>query len=408
MKLRIGNKQLIRDINRQLIINEVRLNAPMSRTDLAKNLKLGLSTITNIVEELKEQNLVFETGEADSTGGRKPIMLDFNHQYGYTIGIKIEENCMLLALTDLKVEVKESCKVTFKKNSNSDIVLNLLIESIDKLINKIPKGKSLMGIGIAISGLVDQKKGQLIFSGMLNWKGINICKILEEHFKVAVFIDNDVNAYTLAELWQGKGKTLSDFIVVTYGSGVGSGIVLNHKLYRGNFGGAGEIGHMVIDIGGKKCECGQRGCLEAYASEAFILEYIKENKEFYNDCIIDVNEDLSIEKVYEYAKQGDMLAINGLKLSAKYFAYGLVSIINLLNPSTIILAGEGLVAKDIIIPVVKDIVKDNFFKMHNKKVEVLISDLGEYAFEIGASLLVVSKLFEMPLYEERESSLSSL
>ncbi|MFL0266732.1 ROK family protein [Candidatus Clostridium radicumherbarum] len=408
MKLRIGNKQLIRDINRQLIINEVRLNAPMSRTDLAKNLKLGLSTITNIVEELKEQNLVFETGEADSTGGRKPIMLDFNHQYGYTIGIKIEENCMLLALTDLKVEVKESCKVTFKKNSNSDIVLYLLIESIDKLINKIPKGKSLMGIGIAISGLVDQKKGQLIFSGMLNWKGINICKILEEHFKVAVFIDNDVNAYTLAELWQGKGKSLSDFIVVTYGSGVGSGIVLNHKLYRGNFGGAGEIGHMVIDIGGKKCECGQRGCLEAYASEAFILEYIKENKEFYNDCIIDVNEDLSIEKVYEYAKQGDMLAINGLKLSAKYFAYGLVSIINLLNPSTIILAGEGLVAKDIIIPVVKDIVKDNFFKMHNKKVEVLISDLGGYAFEIGASLLVVSKLFEMPLYEERESSLSSL
>jgi glucokinase-like ROK family protein len=408
MKLRIGNKQLIRDINRQLIINEIRLNAPISRTDLAKNLKLGLSTITNIVEELKEQSLVFETGEADSTGGRKPIMLGFNHQYGYTIGIKIEENCMLLALTDLKVEVKESCKVVFKKNSDSDKVLILLIESIEKLISKIPKGKSLIGIGIAISGLVDQEKGQLIFSGMLNWQGIDICKILEEHFKVAVFIDNDVNAYTLAELWQGQGKSLSDFIVVTYGSGVGSGIVLNHKLYRGNFGGAGEIGHMVIDIGGKRCECGQRGCLEAYASEAFILEYIKENKEFYKECIIEINDDLSIEKVYEYAKRGDMLAINSLQLSAKYFAYGLVSIINLLNPSTIILAGEGLVAKDIIIPIVRNIVKDNFFKMHNRKLEVLISDLGEYAFEIGASLLVVSKLFEMPLYEERESSLSSL
>lgn len=399
MKLRTGNKQLIKDINRVLIINEIRFNAPISRSDLAKNLKLGQSTVTNIIEELKFQKIVIESGEADSTGGRKAIMLDFNYDFGYTIGIKISEDCIILALTDLQVKIMESSMVSFARNSDSKKVLEILITQIQQLMKKLPKDKRILGIGIAISGLVDQNKGQLIFSGMLKWQGINICHMLEQYFKVPVFIDNNVNAYALAELWQGHGKNLKDFIVVTYGTGIGCGIVINHKLYRGNFGGAGEIGHMVIDVEGRKCECGQRGCLEAYASEKFILEYINENRCFYKDSIIDITRELNILEVYKYALKGDMLAINSLKLSAKYLAYGLLSIINVLNPSTVILAGEGLVAKDILIPIITDVVGKNFFNKHNKKIQIVVSNLGDEAWEIGASILVVSKLFEMPLYE---------
>lgn len=406
MKLRIGNKELIKDINRSLVIKEIRMNGPISRTDISKNLNLGLSTVTNIVEELESQNLVHEVGEADSTGGRKPILLEFNYNYGYIIGIKIEENNLIFALTNLKSEIIEKRIVPFKKGTNSNTVLNMVVENIEKLITKIPYNKNLMGIGVAVSGLVDQQKGKLIYSGMLNWSNVEIGNILENKFNVPVYIDNDVNAYTLAELWYGHGRELNNFIVVTYGSGIGSGIVINKKLYTGDFGGAGEIGHMVLVVEGRKCECGQRGCLEAYASEDFIVDYIRDNIKMYSESKIDLTEDLSIEKVYEYAKEGDMLAIDVLRLSAKYLGYGLLSVINLLNPSTIILAGEGMIAKDIILPVINDIVKNNFFKMHEKKVQIKVSELGDEGWVIGASTLAISKLFEIPLYEGQDYALT--
>lgn len=408
MKLRIGNKELIKDINRSLVINEIRLNETISRTDISKNLNLGLSTVTNIIDELEQQNLIYEIGEADSTGGRKPILIKFNNNYGYIIGIKIEENNLLLALTDLKGDISYRVKVSFKKGSSSEIVLNILIENILDLIKRIPSNKNLLGIGIAVSGLVDQKKGLLIYSGMLNWDNVNIREILKNKFDVPIYVDNDVNVYSMAELWHGKGIQLSNFIVISYGSGIGSGIVINKKLYTGQFGGAGEIGHMVLVAGGRQCECGQRGCLEAYASENFIMDYIKENISFYNESIINLNEDLSIEKIFEFAKKGDMLAINALKLSAKYLGYGILNVINIFNPSTIILAGEGMIAKDIILPIVNEIVQNNFFKMHEKKIKILISELGEDAWVIGASTLVISNLFEMPLYEGQDSTIITI
>jgi N-acetylglucosamine repressor len=408
MKLRIGNKELIKDINRSLVINEIRLKESISRTDISKNLNLGLSTVTYIIDELKQQSLIYEIGEADSTGGRKPILIEFNYNYGYIIGIKIEENNILLALTNLKGSITERVKVPFKKGSASEEVLNILITKIEELIKAIPLNKNLLGIGVAVSGLVDQQKGKLIYSGMLNWENIDIKGILNQSFGVPIYIDNDVNVYSMSELWHGKGISLSNFIVISYGAGIGAGIVINKKLYTGHFGGAGEIGHMILVAGGRQCECGQKGCLEAYASEEFIIDYIKENIAFFNESIINLNEDLSIEKIYEYARKGDMLAINSLKLSAKYLGYGILNIINIFNPSTIILAGEGMVAKDIILPIVNDIVQNNFFKMHEKKIQILVSELGEDAWVIGASTLVTSNLFEMPLYEGQDSTIMAI
>lgn len=408
MKLRIGNKELIKDINRSLVINEIRLKESISRTDISKNLNLGLSTVTYIIDELKNLGLIYEVGEADSTGGRKPILIEFNYNYGYIIGIKIEENNIIMALTNLKGDIINKEKIPFKKGSSSEVVLCMLTSNIHELIKAIPLNKNLLGIGIAVSGLVDQRKGKLIYSGMLNWNNVDIRGILKESFEVPIYIDNDVNVYSMAELWHGKGISLSNFIVISYGAGIGSGIVINKKLYTGQFGGAGEIGHMILVAGGRKCECGQRGCLEAYASEDFIMDYIKENISFFNESIINLEDELSIEKIFEYARKGDVLAINSLKLSAKYLGYGILNVINIFNPSTIILAGEGMVAKDIILPIVNDIVVNNFFKIHEKKIRILVSELGEDAWVIGASTLVISNLFEMPLYEGQDSTIMEI
>lgn len=408
MQMRSGNKQLIRDINKSLIINEIRLNSPVSRTKIGKRLNLGLSTVTYIVDELIKQKVVLENGEADSTGGRRPVNLEFNYDYGYTIGIKIEENCIIAALTNLSARVLIRKKVKYKKNIDSSKVIELIISQIEDLKGEISEEKNILGIGIAVSGLVDKENGCVIYSGLLNWRNVDIKNGLEKHFNIPVFLDNDVNAYTLAELWQGYGRKVKDFIVISYGAGIGSGIVLNSRLYKGAFGGAGELGHTIVQVEGRLCECGQKGCLEAYASEKFLIDYIKENISTYKDTKIRTIDSLSIENISRYAEKGDRLAVDSLKISAKYLGYGILSIVNLLNPSTIILAGEGLRGMNIVLPVVKNIVKNNFFKSHNQKLEVLVSELGDEAWEKGAALLVISELFEMPLYRENKNEFSSL
>lgn len=404
MKLRKGNKKLIKDINRTLIINEIRLKGKISRTDISKNLNLGLSTVTNIIEELKSQGFVIEIGESSSTGGRRPILLQFNYNYGYIIGAKIEEDNVKFVLTNLDMDIVYKENMNFSKGCPYENVIKIIAEKILEIKKVIPKNKNLLGIGIAVSGLVDQNKGELIYSGMLNWENVKIAEILQQALNVPVYVDNNVNAYTLAELLKGRGKILNNFMVVTYGAGIGAGIVINNKLFRGDFGGAGELGHTVLVVEGKKCECGQRGCLEAYASDRFVEEYIKENMQFYNESIIDINQDLSIKKVYEYAKKGDKLAVNAIRLSSKYLGYGVLSAINLLNPSNIILAGEGMVAEDIVVPIVKDIIKNNFFSNYSKKIDINVSNLGYNAYEIGAAALVVNELFQAPLYYENQNS----
>ncbi|MEZ0537612.1 ROK family protein [Caldicellulosiruptoraceae bacterium PP1] len=402
MRLRKGNKELIKDINRALVINEIRTNEKINRKKIAQNLGLGLSTVTYIIDELINQNLVFEVGEADSTGGRKPILLQFNYDYGYTIGIRIKNNLFEIALTNLKPNIISMKRIPFKKGSSSDLVVDLIIHEIDNIINSLSSDKKLLGIGISVSGIVDSNKGKLIFSGLLNWEQVDFKLTIENKFGIPVYVENDVKAFTQTELWFGYGKEFNNFLVITYGAGIGSGIVINKRIYNGDFGGAGELGHIILYANGRKCECGNHGCLEAYSSESFISDYIREHIKFYSDSIIDINTELNIDDVYQYALLGDYLAIHALKASAQNLGLGIISAINLLNLSTIILAGEGMIAKDFLLPVIKDTVSNNFFKRCDSKVTILTSQLNDDAWVIGASILAVRNLFDIPIFYEQK------
>ena len=398
--LRIGNKQLIKDLNRSLVIEKIRRSGPLSRTDISKSLNLGLSTITNIVEELKNENLVFETGEADSTGGRKAILLEFNYKLGYTIGIKIEEDHIILALTDLKASILDKEDKFFRKGESADKVIELLIKGIDSLIikNNILKSQ-LMGIGVAISGLVNIQEGILTRSSLLGWHEVNIKKSIEEFIDVPVFIDNNVNAYALAELELGFGKTHENFICISVGAGVGAGIVIDKKLYYGKFGGAGEIGHSIIQVNGYPCHCGQHGCSEMYVSDKFFTnEGPNLLKEKYPKSLLK-DSSFSPKEVYESAMGGDELAMELLKKSGEYLGVTLVNVINTINPSIIVLVGERMVVKDLFIHHAMKIAKQNFFSPASFDTKVYVSNLGEDAWVIGASLLAINHLFEVPIYK---------
>jgi len=406
--LRIGNKQLIKDLNRALVIDRIRNYGPISRTDISKETKLGLSTVTNIVEELKNTKLIFEVGEASSSGGRRPILLEFNYQFGYAIGIKIEESHIVIALTDLRAKILDKVILSFTKGAVAEEVISLIVEGVRRILNQanISEDK-LLRIGIAVSGLINGQKGIVLRSTLLGWNNVNLGEQIEKEFGIPTHIDNDVNAYTLAELSIGYGKSHGNFICISVGAGIGAGIVIDKKLYLGQFGGAGEFGHTIINVNGHQCHCGQRGCLEMYASEKFLVKEGALLSQQFKGTVLE-GSDFAFDLVYEAALKRDALGLELLKRLGEYLGVGLINVINSLNPETIILAGEGIIAKDFFLPYVQEAAKQNFFSQAGHHTNIVISELGNDAWVTGAALIAINQLFPVPIYDDPQTKTFNL
>jgi glucokinase-like ROK family protein len=406
--IRIGNKDLIKDINKAKVIEEIRTSSPISRTDIAKKTNLGLSTITKIIAELGQQGLILEIGEGDSSGGRKPIHLEFNNNFGYVIGIKVETERVVMALRNLNVELIQALTINYPASSNWPYVIDQIKQGIRTLkMTALKHGKEILGLGLGVSGIVDIKQGILLYSRMLNWDRVPFKEILEKEFDIPVSVDNDVNTYALAELLYGAGKIYNNFICVSIGVGIGAGIILNHQLYRGEFGGAGEFGHFIVNMDGEPCYCGQRGCLENYASDKFIIHKTQEllaQSSDKNSILYAKRDQLSISDIYEAARRGDVYAKAAYNEVGKNIGIGLANIINVFNPAAIIVTGEGIAAKEFIADGITRFAGRNYFASQ-QTCPIIFSELGKYGWEIGAATAAIIELFEAPIYQGTRSPL---
>lgn len=405
-KLRKADKSLIKELNRSAVIDAIRHKGPISRTDLAKDTKLGQSTMTNIIEKLKNLGLVNEIGEADSTGGRKAILLEFNNLFAYAIGIKIMKDHLIFALTDLQANIIEKKEIYFESPSDSQLIINLMKSTINQiLIEYQVESNNLIGIGIAVSGLVNSKRGVVLRSPLLNWNNVDLATPLKDEFQLPVLIDNDVNAYTYAELEFGYGKSTNQFICISIGDGIGSSFVIDRKLYKGEYGGAGEFGHTIINVDGRPCHCGQYGCLETYLSNQSLNLNAQEFASRYPDSDL-FRENINYETLTKAARNRDQLALVLFDQISKYLSVGLINAINSFNPKKIVLIGEALLGKDYFIENAIKKSKENFFQGSFES-EVVLSKLGDDAWLQGAALLAIDQLFQPPIYEEANSLISS-
>ncbi|HHT06832.1 MAG TPA: ROK family transcriptional regulator [Hydrogenispora sp.] len=407
--LRRGNKTLIKDLNRALVLYHLRRHGPLSQAEIAQQTKLSPSTLSKITEELKERKMIKEVGEGPSKGGRKPVFLEFNYDYGYAIGIKIEVKRVTIVLTDLKAQILDKNEMKFDYGTSSDEVIALIIEGITELTAR-NKGEDRhwLGVGIGVSGLVNKQKGELIYSRLLGWNRVPFRKILQEKFSVPVYVDNDVNVYTLAELTYGYGQDLNNFILVISGVGIGAGFVFNRQIYRGEFGGAGEVGHMVIFPEGKNCYCGRQGCLEAHAGEKYIIEETKRLLSADKDSpLYAERSSLTIERVLAAAEQGDHHARKALYTAGRNLGIGLVNLINIVNPAAIILSGENINGIEYMKPGLDEVINENFFNQYCKAFDIRISELGEDAWVIGAATLVINQQFQAPILRKEKTVLTS-
>lgn len=311
----------------------------------------------------------------------------------YSLGVDLGGTKILSGVIDTETgTVIDWTKKRTKKEKGKDIILQRIIESVEKTICKaqIPMSQ-ISSLGIGAAGQVDRERGVLISSPNLECYDVDLKQILENYFHIPVYVGNDVEVATLGEKQFGNGVGYDNFVCIFVGTGIGSGIVQNGKIYRGATGTAGEIGHIIVDSGGRQCSCGGNGCLEAYASrtaiEKKIMAAIKKGHNSVITELIKENGGLRSKHIKQALDEGDEIVMNSVTEAAEYLSSGLATIINFYNPQLIILGGGLIEAVDFYydITVKKALAKS--LPTPSEQVKITKTALKDHSGIIGASLL---------------------
>ena len=386
-KNQIARPNTIRDINKQIVLNYVRERSPISRAEISRQTELQRSTVSSIVDELQISGLIEEIGIGCSTGGRKPTLLKLKTGTPVAIGVDITPRQTTIALADLAGKVLE--KEEFPTSPDADFMSNQIIERVSRFAHKHKKYE--LGVGISVPGIADQVLGKSLYIPYFQWRDWDICQQIFEKTGLGVTIDNDANAIALAELWFGREKIrkISNFITVLVGEGIGTGIIFDGQVYRGEKGAAGEFGHMIVGVDAPvPCSCGSRDCWEAHASEnAIIARY---HNLFSKN--LQITNGITISKLISLAEQGEKQAIEALKVTAKYLGIGISNLIVGLSPQAVIVSGSITRAWHIIGDEVLSIAERSV-RRDLPAPTILASTLGDNPTLIGALSLVLARKF---------------
>ncbi len=244
-------------------------------------------------------------------------------------------------------------------------------------------------LSIVVPGTVDAKTGKVIKAPNLPClDGFHLAGALADELHLPVILENDGNAAAIGEMWQGGARGRRSFLFVTLGTGVGGGIILDGKLWRGANNSAAEIGHMSVEpFGGVACGCGSRGCLEVYASATAIVRMAREAKPRHSASCLSVGEGLTAEDVYRAGKQGDALAIEVFHCMGAYLGVGLANLINILNPEMIVIGGGVAGGWDLFEKDVRHQVDEHAFPLPASECQIVLAECGDDAGLLGAALL---------------------
>jgi N-acetylglucosamine repressor len=340
------------------------------------------------VEKLQESNLIEEIGAGNSNGGRKPTLLKLRTGTPIALGVDVTPRKTTIALADLTGNVL--IKEVIPTSSDLEFMSDRILEKISELLKTMPVIPNNFEIGISLPGIIDYINGTSIYIPYFQSRNWDIARQIGEKFNLPVTMDNDANAIALAELWfgQGKIKKVSNFINVHIGEGIGTGIIFDGQIYRGEKGAAGEFGHMIIgsesDV---TCSCGSTNCWEAHASEKSILaRYYKLSK---NSSHTD---GVGIEQLISLATLGEESAVSALKETAKYIGIGLSNLIVGLSPQAIVMSGQIIKAWDLISREILNITERSVRRDLTQPI-LIPSSLGDSPTLIGAFCLVLAKKF---------------
>ncbi len=405
-----ADQAFVRETNLSLVLRLIHTQSPISRAQLAVISGLNKSTVSSLADELLERKLIHETGTNSIGAGRPATLLEMNPQAGYVIGVELGVDFVSIAVTDFLGNIlwrrKEDADPADDQAKMIGQTLRIVKEAM--AVGK-KKNYSFLGLGLATPGTVNIEKGILIFAPNLHWRNVPFGKIFSEQTKLKVFVENDANAAATAEHLFGTAKQCQDFLFVFAGVGIGGGLFLNGKLYRGKNGYAGEIGHSPITAEPSQtvCHCGNRGCWETYANQYSIIQRVRARLEVKRSSIIpkllaEQNSQITIPLIKQAADAGDIEAIESFTEAGHAMGQGLAGLINIFNPEKIILGGPLSVAGEYLLPAIKETVAHHSLPEIDQQAEVVLSPFGPDASLIGAIAIVVDDVLSQPIHVERK------
>lgn len=374
-----GGSVKTRRINRQRLLKVIRQLGPISRADLAKRTRLSPPTVSALVEDLAtEAGLIREVGMGASSGGRPPVLIEFNANYGCLVGVDIGSRMLRLALADLQGNVLARHEERTRADER-DAVINQVLSGIETLVRQ--SGRSLdklFAIGIAAAGMTDVTTGRVISAANLaGWTDVPLREIVERRFGAPTQVDNDANMAALGERWRGVAQHASDFVFLALGAGVGAGIVIGHRLHRGHRWYAGEVGRMMLDYRAWNIDFGDRGYLESRIGAAAIPTWAQAR------AVLDRagrDHEAEMRVVIDMARRGDAEAKAVLDELAIYLGTAITNIVALLDPALIVFGGGLSHAGDLLVEPVRKVVSNAVPNVP----DLQISALGDDAQVMGS------------------------
>lgn len=394
----------LRNLNRAVVLTNIYKYGPISKSKLAELGSLSRVTITNILDKLLEQGLIIFQSKGKSTGGRQPGLFKLNYDAFFALGIDIGESEINGILINLKGEILKKETVEYKINNNNTI--NLIVEKSTKIINSLLKFPNLLiekvlGIGISFPGTVDPISGIIYDSPNVDGVGLSLKEIFKKqiNINIPVFIENDANAAALGEYWFDSGMYKNFILYIFAGEGTGCGLVINGKIYRGFNHAAADVGHTVIDLNGRKCRCGNFGCVETYTSYESIVRRFEEKIKQGETSSISINGDsqtdiIKVERIIEEAKKGDQLALKIIEETGRILGIACVNLINLYDPDIVIIGGKLSKANELIMDPLEKIIKDRSKGIQRDRLLITQAKLEPNACAIGAAALVIEELLK--------------
>ena len=383
--MKLKNHSLIKSINRAIVLNKIRTKSPISRSQIAKETELDKKSITNFVTMLLKEGLVQETGKIGASAGRPSTMLTFTDKF--VSGIYVSPEFIEVIVIDLygRIDFHNKIKYEFKND------INAVKSAFNKAVKGIftnHKAVDMLGIGVSFPGIIDFEKNTIIEAvNMSCLEGIDYSEEFTIH-GIDVFYEHSPHCSALAHKWFGSGKNFSDFMVLDITNGIGAGMVNNRRLFHGAGNYAGEIGHITIEKNGKKCRCGNNGCLEAYASEDIILKQFSEYVPVTSENLED-----NIQKILINDNCKKILTQVGQQL-----AQALATTVNLLSPKVIVL--NGLMIEcfgDFLLKIINNEIGKYCLKKCLDETQITTSSL-QFPHVLGAASLALSHIFEVEDY----------
>ena len=390
----------------------VRTRGLVSKSELSRLTDLKFPVVSEMTDELVEEGLVEENGLGPSTGGRRPVLFGLRADARCAIGLNVGPRTLTAVVTDLNASVLSRIEEPSEMAKGPETLFARVRETLQRLFDGLAgmQGK-ILGIGLALPGpILDSRGASFSPPSYPGWGELRVGELLEAEVDLPVLLDNDANAAALGEHLYGAGREAKDMFYLNADRGVGGAVILNGFLHRGTQGGAGAIGHCVVDLEGPQCGCGRYGCLEAFAGRVAIARRAARALKLAGgrELAGKAPDEITSQDVIAAGLVGDSLAKDVLRETGRYLGLGIANAVNLYDPELVVVGGSTLQAGDLILEPAIETARRRAMTGMAEEVRIVQGKLGEDAGALGAAALVLRGLFAVSVPHKRRQRVAGL